>query len=458
MPKLKKTIPIVEAKKHARLSASGSSRWTVCHAAPRREDGLPDKSRDPTSAAAWGTTAHDLAERCLKAGDDLALRAALGKDAIVQDDGTVIYCMPNDGNEAIRVDRDLIDCAQVYIDFVRDLAKGGELLVEQRLSIEHITGEPGARGTSDSVIIFPGGEICIVDLKGGFMRVTASDPLEGHDFATAPEALKVRAMFEDIRKPNTQLVMYAEAARNELEFFHEFERVRIIIVQPRLNHIDEFVMPIADFMLWVEWIRQQAEATRSPDAKAAPGPDQCTFCKAYPCPEAEAEALSVAIADFEFLEDIEQAKPRQWSTQELGKVKRMLPMLRKFCDYIDARTYAELEAGRPVEGYKMIDGEMGDRKWKNEYEAEKALLNAGVSPSDYKVSKLVSPAQAEGLTRRNVGKLSKEAFKAMESLIVRAPGSPKVVEANDPRPARSSSVADDFDFEDDSSSDFFEGL
>ena len=54
MHKLKKTIPIVEAKKHARLSASGSSRWTVCHAAPSREDGRPDKARDPMSAAPCG--------------------------------------------------------------------------------------------------------------------------------------------------------------------------------------------------------------------------------------------------------------------------------------------------------------------------------------------------------------------------------------------------------------------
>lgn len=456
MQKLKKTIPIVEAKKHARLSASGSSRWTVCHAAPSREDGRPDKARDPMSAAAWGTVAHDLAERCLKAGDDWALQAALGKDAIVQEDGTVIYVTARDDNEAIRVDHDLIDCAQVYIDFVRQLAQGGELLVEQRLSIEHITGEPGARGTSDSVILFPG-EICIVDLKGGFMRVTASDPLVGNDLETAPAEMKERAWFEELRKPNTQLVMYAEAARNELEFFHQFERVRIIIVQPRLKHVDEFVMPIADFMIWVEWIRQQAEATRSPDAKATPGPDQCTFCKAYPCQEAEAEALRVAIEDFDALEDIEHAKPRQWSTHDLGKVKRMLPMLRKFCDYVDARVYAELDAGRNVEGYKMIEGEMGDRKWKDEYEAEKQLMLAGVAPSDYKVSKLVSPAQAEALTRRNVGKLSKEAFKTMEANIVRAPGSPKVVEANDPRPARASAIADGFEFEDDASSDFFEG-
>jgi len=39
-------------------------------------------------------------------------------------------------------------------------------MVEQRLSIEAITKEPGAKGTSDAVIL-AGEELVIVDLKYG---------------------------------------------------------------------------------------------------------------------------------------------------------------------------------------------------------------------------------------------------------------------------------------------------
>jgi hypothetical protein len=446
MHKLKKTIPIVEAKQHARLSASGSGRWTVCHAAPSREDGLPDSSSD---AANWGTVAHDLSEKCLKAGDDLVLSMALGKDAHVQDDGTVIYRQPDNGLcSGVEVTQELIDCAETYIEFVRDLAKGGELMVEQRLSIEHITGEPGARGTSDSVILFPR-ELTIVDLKGGFMKVTASDLLEGHAFTTAPKVMRDRALFgKEVRKPNTQLLMYAEAARNELEFFHEFDQIRLIVVQPRLKWVDEFVMSVPDFLIWVEWVKAQAEATRSPDAKAVPGPDQCQWCKAYPCADAERAALETAFGAFEELNaDMRTLQP---SVAQLGQVKAMLPMLRKYCDYIDARVFGELQAGRNVSGWKLIDGEQGDRKWKDELQAEKALIAAGLSPTDYKQpAKLISPTMAEALTKPKVKKLSKEAWEKLQANVSRAPGSPKVVEASDPRPARVNSIADNFDFEDD---------
>ena len=66
----------------------------------------------------------------------------------MQSDGLVIYA-PVETQWCLNghlVDDEMADCVHRYVDFVRDLAMGGELFVEERLSIEHMTfGEKGAR-------------------------------------------------------------------------------------------------------------------------------------------------------------------------------------------------------------------------------------------------------------------------------------------------------------------------
>lgn len=449
----KKMIPIVvEAKPHADLSSSGSPYWSMCHVRPRREKGLPDMSGQ---AADDGTCMHDLAERCLKAGDDIALSQALGKDAFVQhDSGVVLYCMPKDDGLGTRIDEQFIEHTQVYIDFVRKMAMGGELLVEERLSIEHITGEPDAKGTSDSVIIFPE-ELCIIDLKGGYKKVFAKYKLEGAHFSTAPKVIQQQAIFGNGPgyKPNTQLLMYAEAAREVHSVFHDFKRVRIIIAMPRIGFVDEYVMEMEEFMTWVQWVREQAEATRQPDAKAFPHEDVCTYCKAFPCPEAEAAALQIALGDFDDLDKAETITiPDATTTSggyELGRLKRKVEYLRLFCNAVDAKVTAELVQGRTVDGWKMVLGDQGDREWKEAAKVEGMLGEFGLTRDERTTSKIISPAQTEKLVKGKraspTKKLSREQWDALQAFIKRSPASPKVVPADDPRDPIQANPADDFD-------------
>lgn len=454
-----KTIPIVEVKKHARLGASNSPRWTICHKAPRLEDGLPDTSGD---AAEIGTICHDLGEKCLKADDDVLLTTALGKRAIVESNGLVIYQLDQGQSVGHVVTDKMTLWASMYIELIRDFVRSGaRLMVEARLSIEHITGEADAMGTSDSVLLWPE-ELCIADLKCGFQKVFAKYPLEGIDFSTAPNDFQMRSLFgTETFKPNTQLVIYAEAARNELakknpEAYARIKRIRLIVVQPTLDHVDEFVLSIEDHLAWIEWIRQQAEATRSDDAKAVPGPKQCQFCKAYPCFEAEQAALDTAFEDFAAFDEERVRRP---SVHELSKLKSMLPMLRKYCDYIEARVYAEFESGRSVAGYKLVEGEKGDREWANPFAADLALKAAGIDDNDRYKSKLISPAQAEAMTRGKRAKLSKGEWEKLQQHIIRPPASGyKVVEASDPRPAVTIDISSYFDDQGGSSeglTDFF---
>lgn len=447
----KKTIPIVEAKPHAYLSSSSSGRWSMCHAAPRREEGCADTSSEAADA---GTVMHDLAERCLKAGDDIALAQALGKDAFVNGSGPVLYCMASDDGLGTRIDEAFVEHTQVYIDFVRKMAMGGELLVEERLSIEHITGEPDAKGTSDSVIIFPE-ELCIIDLKGGFKKVFAKYKLEGAHFSTAPKVIQQDAIFGNGsgHKPNTQLLMYAEAAREVHSVFHDFKRVRMIIVMPRIGFVDEHVMEMEEFMTWVQWIREQAEATRQPDAKAFPHEDVCTYCKAFPCPEAEAAALEIALGDFDDLDKAETISVPDAATTSggyaLGRLKSKVEYLRMFCNAVDSKVAAELAQGRAVDGWKLVLGDQGDREWKEPAKIDGMLGEFGLTRDERTTSTIISPAQAEKLVKGKRAspkkKLTREQWDALQAFIKRSPARPKVVPADDPRDPIQANPADVFD-------------
>lgn len=187
---------------HAILSPSSAGRWIPCPASVALTRDAEDESSE---FADEGTAAHELAAMALTAGNDAA--AYLGRIIKVEDTGREFEVTP-----------DMAGFVQVYLDIVRGIP--GELMVEQRLPITPITGEPDAFGTSDAVIL-AGDELVIVDLKYG-------------------RGVKVEA--ED----NEQLGIYALAALLEYEFLGDFKRARMMIVQPRLGHVSEWALPVED--------------------------------------------------------------------------------------------------------------------------------------------------------------------------------------------------------------------
>ena len=429
---------VAQVKFHARKSPSGSPRWTICHASLRRTAALVSE-RKSNAAADWGTIAHDLSEHCLRDGTDGFLQLRMGTRAEVQSDGLVIYAPAESAfcpNGHI-VDDEMADCVMKYVDFVRQMALGGDLFVEERLSIEHITGEPGAKGTSDAVICYPE-ELCIIDLKGGFQRVMASYPFEGDLFEYGPPHLRGYPF------PNTQAVMYAEAVRHDREMFYDFKQVRIIIVQPRLNHIDEHVMRMDEFAEWVEWIREQARLADGPDPRVVPGEKQCQWCEAFPCPEAQQLALSVAVDDFDQINE----PPRE--AYELSRAKRLAPLVRMWADAVESRVHAELAAGRAVPGWKLVEGDLGDRQWASDESVRKTFADMGLKPEQYLNFKTISPAAVDKMVRRSKRSenkpLSVDQWERLQPLIAeRQQGGPKVVPDSDPRSALVINPADDFD-------------
>jgi len=389
--------------KHAFLSPSGAPAWLICNIKPHREKGMTDKA---SSFAAEGTAAHDLAERCLSRCADASewIRSEIKVDDLT-----------------FTVDADMASFVQVYVDYVRDLAKGGEIMAEARLSIESITGEVGATGTSDAVAIV-GDTMHVVDLKYGLgVRVSAID--------------------------NEQLMIYGAAALEQYDVLGDIATVVVHIVQPRMHHI-ECQAITADALRWhASEIRQVADLIMAgPDGlEAAPGEKQCKFCKAKAtCPELRAHVLATVADDFVDLtqpvaQQIAHRPAADMDQQVLANCLGAVALVRGWCDAIEDKAHADLAAGIVVPGYKLVSGRRGHRTWASEAIAEQAMRSMRLKADDMYSRKVISPAQAEKLLKDTPRKLAR-----LRDLVTQNDGKPVIASATDKRPAITAG-ADHFD-------------
>lgn len=364
---------------HAKLSASGAHRWMACPGSVKAEEGMPDKT---SSFAQEGTVAHDIVER--------ALRLDFNCDTICDRPDLAHIAEP----------------AQVYVDYVRALP-GAYKFVETRVNFDEWV--PGGFGTADSIVIDEAtSTLYVSDLKfGKGVRVDAEN--------------------------NPQAMLYALGAYSAFAFLHEIERVRVAIVQPRIDNISEWEISIHDLLKWGEVARAAAEATAEPNAKRIPGEKQCRFCKAKAtCPAVMKLTERTLLMDFE--EHDEPSPPNKLTDDQLAGALRARPVIEAWLNAVDTIVKQRLAAGDTFPGWKLVEGR-ANRAWIDDASAANELermLGDGAF-----TRKLISPAQAEKA-------LGKERKKAVEALVFKPQGKASLAPASDPRPSIAASV-DDFD-------------
>lgn len=443
---------------HAFLSPSGAAAWMRCNAKPYRERDFPESTND---SADEGTAAHFLLEQCLGQGVDAA---HFHGTRIKVENGVTEFNMGGKWP----VGPDMTREVQKVLDLARSDADGATIYPEQVLPISQFTGEDGATGTCDMVIV-KGNTLWIRDLKFG-------------------RGVQVFA------EGNEQLLLYAGASLDEFDVMGEIENLVLCIDQPRLNHFDKWELTVAEAREMLEKIRLAAmHILDSPEElTAVPGEKQCRFCKASAtCKERTEHTMELIVGEFVDLDkgfvkvEMPQAekllaqsfgvKPAAidfWEQHDSGshfivKKPNIRPSLEAATEAVatadDERLATLMDAADMIEGfakavraeverrllagsftdarYKLVEGRQGARSWTSEEEAEAALKAMRLKSDEMYDRKVISPTSAEKL----LGEANKRKWAKLQPLIIRSDGKPSVAPASDKRPALSMAIAEQFE-------------
>ena len=415
---------------HAKFSPSAAHRWIPCPGSMILEKNIANTS---SVHADEGTAAHFLASECL----ERERNAADFLDCfIVVKNGNAAWDNENaETRTGFCVDLEMSENVQKYLDAVRSQADGNDLLIEQRVNFSDFIDAENAFGTGDAIIIGQS-EIQIHDLKYG-------------------RGVKVDA------ENNEQLKLYALGALSDFGMFGDFTHARLVIHQPRLNHVSESVVSIEDLYDFAHRAKNTVQMIKAIDAGTAifeakdmlnPGEKQCHWCKAKAtCPALIEHVIETVAGEFDDLStcdlevEIKQAVEDvlQHENQLLAKLYAALPLIESWSKAVADAVSSKLHSGEHVPGYKLVQGRAGNRTWANAEDAEQVLKNMRLKVEEMYDLKLISPTNAEKLQKAGV--IGPRQWTKVQDLIVRPEGKPTVAHESDKRPALDINPLNDFE-------------
>lgn len=380
-----------------------------------------DAARESNAYADEGTAAHELAQRALTYGKHAVF--FVGEQIQV-------------GERIFVVDHNMAEHVQTYLDEVRRRVGKGTLMIEQRVSFSDAIGVPSQFGTADAVILSGDGKLVqVIDLKYG-------------------QGVRVEAV------ENEQLLTYAAAVLETFDVvMGEVEEVEVVVVQPRLDHIDPWYCPVERVREHVAAMRRAAQAALEgcdvfdatgevPAELLRPAEDACRFCRAkVDCPALRRKVSEAVFDDFKALDDPEPltvaGAPEIPRLSRLGLTYGLLDMIEDWCRSVRGEVERMVMGGMTVIGpdgqpMKVVEGRRGARKWADEGQAEATL--AGILPPDklYEPRKIITPAVAAKALGK--GPLKAQWAELEPLLVTQAPGKPKVTVGSDPAPAYNSAA------------------
>lgn len=373
---------------HALLSPSAAHRWMNCTAAPLLEINVEDAGSD---YAAEGTLAHAYCA--------LKLKKYLGLPTADEEKEIEALSQYHTG--------EMDEYTDTYVSIVlekfnaaRAHTKDAQLLVETRLDFsKHI---PDAFGTADAIIIADG-TIDEIDFKYG-------------------KGVKVSAF------QNPQMMIYGLGAFEKFDFEYDIRRVRMTIIQPRIDNLSEYEVTTAELLSWaIKELEPKAKEAYSGKGKQQPG-DWCQFCK----------VKHTCRALVNLCKETAQNNAQLLSTDELAKdVLPMLPIIKTWLAGVEDYALQQALSGVSLPGWKLVEGR-SNRKIVNVEGAATALINAGYAKTAiYKPQELCTITELEKM-------VGKKQFAALCADFIEKPkGKPTLAEESDKRPALDP-VAEDF--------------
>lgn len=372
-------------RKHALLSASGASRWLHCTPSARLEEKFAQSAS--SVYAEEGTLAHEFG--------DINLRFYLGhidqktfNAEVKKLRANKLYTSEMEGE------------VEKYTSYVKEAFAEAKsrtpdavLLIEERLDFSHLV-ENGF-GTGDACIIADG-VLEVIDLKYG-------------------QGIKVDAT------ANPQLLLYGIGALRVFDLAYQIDKVKLTIVQPRLDSISSWEDFSEEIITWgEEVVKPKAAKAYSGEGEKEAG-EWCKWCKVKAmCATLAKRNTDLAKLDFE--------EPHLLTDKQILGVYSQIPMLVDWAKAVETHMLKEALNGKKWEGLKVVEGK-SNRKWADEEKVERELLREGFVKVDFTTTKLKGLTDIEKL----VGK--KEFPKLLGPHIIKPIGKPTLAPESDKRPA-----------------------
>lgn len=380
---------------HAILSPSAAHRWLNCTAAPLLEKDVEDKG---STFAEEGSLAHAY---CAK-----KLKEFLGKDVSEE---TKEIAELNEQYHSGEMDEYTDTYKTIVLEkfnTARAKTKDAQLLVEVKLSFSHYV--PNAFGTSDAVIIADG---CmeVIDFKyGKGVKVSAAE--------------------------NPQMMIYALGAWDLFNFEYNITKVKMTIVQPRLDNLSEFEISVGDLINWAVDVLEPKAKEAYAGGTQKPG-DWCQFCKV------KAKCRAIATKCVEVRQN--HPDPRLISKEDMERT--ILPLLSTIKTWLSGVEEFSLEqalGGVQYQGFKIVEGR-SVRKITDPSAVMKLLGENGFTEESY-----LKPTELRSIT--DLEKLiGKKRFGTLCADYINKPqGKPTLVPESDKRKAMNQAKDDFAEFAD----------
>ena len=381
---------------HAILSASGASRWLACTPSARLEEQFSDSTSE---YAKEGTLAHEVCE--------LKVRKNLIEQMSTRTYNTKLKKLKE--NELWQDEMDKFTDA--YLEYIQELVHSYScspaVMVEKKVDFSQYV--PEGFGTADCIVIAEG-TMHIIDFKyGKGVAVSAEN--------------------------NPQMKLYALGAYLEYSMLYPIEKIRMAIVQPRLeNEASESEIFVAELMDWAEnVVKPLAEKAYKGEGTYIAG-SHCRFCRAKATCRERAR-MNLEASKFEM------RAGALLSDTEVGEALKMAQDLAKWAE--DLKEYALTESlkGKIIPGWKAVEGR-SVRAFKDTDLAIKTIVDSGIDEVLLYERKQLTLAQIEKL-------LGAKQFKELVGeLVEKAPGKPTLVLETDKREKIVNRITAEEDFND----------
>lgn len=371
---------------HAYLSPSSAHRWLICPPIVQFEKDAESANEGNTSYTLEGTAAHTLAEAYLTKRFKLVPNAKVNK--MIKDAKTSDY-----------YNEEMEEAVSYYCDLVEEHANSyNDPIIELESKLDMSKWAPHCTGTSD-VVIIADDTIEIIDLKYG-------------------KGVPVKVELND------QIMLYALGAYAKYSILYDFSKVKMTIIQPRLDYADSFTIEAEELLYWAN----HYVAPRAVQAYEGTGEWTITddVVKFSPI---RAQLRPRAEKNFKLIDKYDSKEAATLSDEEIAEILDRAPEIKKWLDHVESYALSQALSGKAnYPGFKVVEGR-SIRKISDPQAVMFTLDMEGYTEEQYtKPKELI----ALGALEKLVGK--KELAALIGDYIVKPEGKPTLVPESDKRP------------------------